>query len=332
MSAALIPTTATPLVDSTDEESWKSLRAEGVTASEVHSIETGGRPTWRRILDEKLNGSTFTGNRYTRRGHEREAFILAAVADMPAVESLTPNATLFAHAKHQLHRATPDAFLVQVDGKAAGVEVKSRNHGWDVAKIPGEVYDQCQWGMHVAGLDLWYQVTEVMGPDGLPTLDDPTVALIVRDQRRIDQLVKAADEFIAWRESGAAGDTLPDDELDVVRRWNAASARKAAAEKEVKALRSQVDRIIAANPKAQSEGWKFLNDEAGGFTYSVKTEEVEVLDEAAWKAAEPESYGTVQRMRAAIEQTVAIATELYKKTETKTSTRLLPVAPKGTTR
>lgn len=332
MSAALIPTTATPLVDSIDEEAWKTLRAEGVTASEVHSVETGGRSTWRRILDEKLNGSTFQGNRYTRRGHEREAFILAAVADMPAVESLTPNATLFAHAKHELHRATPDAFLVQVDGKAAGVEVKSRNHGWDVTKIPGDVYDQCQWGMHVTGLDLWYQVTEVMGTDGLPTLEDPTVALIARDERRIRQLAKAADEFIAWRESGAAGDTLPDEELDAVRRWVAASMRKSAAEAEVKALRRHVDKLIANRPGAATDGWKFAHDEVGGFTYSVKTEDVEVLDEDAWKAAEPEGYAEVQRMRAAIEETLAAATALYTKTETKTSTRLLPVAPKGTTR
>lgn len=330
--SATITMTATRLVDSTDEGPWLDARAEGVTASEVHAIETGGRSTWRRILDEKLNGSTFRGNRYTRRGHEREAFILAALADMPAVESLTPNATLFAHAKHELHRATPDALLVQTDGVGAGVEVKSRNHGWDTTKIPAEVIDQCQWGMHVTGLDLWYQVTEVMGPDGEPTLDDPTVALVARDDRRIRQLVKAADEFLAWRESGAADDTLPDDELDAVRRWNAAKARISAATEEAKALEKQVRSIIAARPGSDVDGWKFANDEAGGFTYSITTTEVEVLDVEAWKAADPDGYLTAKGLREEADEIVAAATAAYSKTETKTSTRLLPVAPKGSTR
>lgn len=330
MSTATIATTATRLADSTNEAEWKEQRAEGVTASEVHAIATGGRSTWRRILDDKLNGSTFRGNRHTRRGHEREAYILAAVADMPVVESLIPNATLFAHAKHELHRATPDAMLVQVDGVAAGVEVKSRAHGWDVTKIPADVVDQCQWGMHVTGLDLWYQVTEVMGADGEPTLDDPTVALITRDDKRIRQLAKSADEFIAWRETGATDDTLPDAELDAVRRWNAAKARISAATEEAKAIEKQVRSIIAKHPGAETDGWKFANDDAGGFTYSVTTTETASLDEDAWKAADPDGYAAVQTKRAEIGEAVALATAEYSKTDTKTSTRLLPVAPKGT--
>lgn len=334
------PTTATPIADATvDRPAWLDERGEGVTASEVHAIATGGRSTWRRILDDKLNGSTFKGNKHTRRGNERERFILSEVAAMPAVESLTPNSTLFAHAKHALHRATPDAFLIQVDGIPAGVEVKSRAHGWDVTKIPADAADQCQWGMHVTGLDLWYFVTEVMGQDGEPTLADPTVALIARDEQRIRELVRAADEFIAWRESGAPDDTLPDDELDAIRRWNAAKQRVASATEEAKALEKQVRKIIADHPTAETEGWKFANDTAGGFTYSVTTTETTVIDEDDWKQDAPESYAELLGLRAEaadaaaeIENLETWAREHYGKPVTKTSTRLLPVAPKGSKR
>lgn len=330
MTAATITTTATRLAESTDPEAWHAARGEGVTASEIHSIHTGGRATWRRLLHDKLNGSTFNGNAHTRRGNEREAFILAAMVGMKGIVALEPNAALYANVAHPLHRATPDALGALADGTAIGGEVKSRAHGWNTSEIPTDVLYQCQWGMHALGYDRWALGTEVMDADGQPTLDDPHVVIIERDQPLIDALARSADEFIAWRESGAPDDTLPDDELDVVRRWTAASARKNAAEKEVKALRPQVDKIIAAHPTASTEGWKFLNETAGGFTYSVKSETEEVLDEEAWQAADPEGFAEVQRMRDAIAEAIAAATERHTKTVTKTTTRLLPVAPKGT--
>lgn len=319
---------ATALAASTDEAAWHEARAEGVTASEVHAIASGGRSTWRRILDEKLNGSTFRGNRHTARGKEREAFILAEVAAMPAVEVLVPNATLYAHAKHELHRATPDALLVEVDGVIAGVEVKSRKHGWNTLQVPDEAFDQMQWGMHVTGLDRWYFVTEVMGEDGEPTLDDPTVILIARDARRIKELVRAAEEFLAWREEGALDDTLPAEQLDVIARWNAAKSRIGAATEEAKALEKQVRSIIAARPGTETDGWKFANESAGGFTYSVTT--AEQLDEAAWQDADPDGYAEIQRMRRSIAEAEKLAAATHKRP--KITTRLLPVAPKGPAR
>ena len=323
-------TTATRLAESTDPEAWHVARGEGVTASEIHAIHTGGRSTWRRILDDKLNGSTFKGNKHTRRGNEREAFILAAIADMPGIAALEPNAALYANAAHPLHRATPDALGTLVDGTLVGGEVKSRAHGWDATSIPTDVLYQCQWGMHTLGYDRWVLGTEVMGPDGQPTLDDPHVIIIDRDQALINALAKSADEFIAWRGSGAADDTLPDEELDAIRRWNAAKARISAATEEAKALEKQVRSIIKARPGAEQHGWKFLNDDAGGFTYSVSVDTVDVLDEDAWKRGDPDGHAEAQRLRAAADAAVEAATERYSKPQTKTSTRLLAVAPKGT--
>ena len=58
------------------EQEWHDGRDEGVTASEIHAIASGSMKTRRRILDAKLNGSTFKGNAHTARGHEREQAIL----------------------------------------------------------------------------------------------------------------------------------------------------------------------------------------------------------------------------------------------------------------
>lgn len=324
-----ITTTATLVAaDSLGTDEGLDARAEGITASEIHAIHTGGRSTWRRILADKLNGSTFRGNKHTRRGHEREPFILAGMMGIKGIASLEPNVALYANAAHPLHRATPDALGALVDGTPIGGEVKSRAHGWDVETVPTDVLYQCQWGMHTLGYDHWALGTEVMGADGEPTLDDPHVVIIDRDQALIDALARSADEFLAWRESGAHDDTLPDDELDAIRRWTAATARRSAADAEAKTLEKQVRKIIAARPGASTDGWKFLNEDAGGFTYSVSS--TEVLDEAAWQSADPDAYAEIERMRRAIAEAELLAAAVHKKP--KTTTRLLPVQPKGTTR
>lgn len=322
-------TTATLVAeDSLGSEAGLAARAEGVTASEIYAIHTGGRSTWRRILDDKLNGSTFRGNAHTRRGHEREPFILAGMVGLKGIVALEPNVALFANAAHPLHRATPDAIGALADGTPVGGEVKSRAHGWDVTTVPTEVLYQCQWGMHGLGFDRWVLGTEVMGADGEPTLDDPHVVIIERDQPLIDALARSADEFIAWREAGAPDDTLPIEQLDVIARWNAAKSRIAAATEEAKALEKQVRSIIAARPGAETDGWKFANETAGGFTYSVTT--AEQLDEAAWQDADPDGYAEIQRMRRSIAEAEKLAAAVHKKP--KITTRLLPVAPKGPAR
>ena len=313
-----------------DEQVWLDARAAGVTASEIHQIASGSKRTWARLLDDKLNGSTFRGNRHTRRGHQREAFLIAHAAAMTGA-TLDATGWLYAAADEPRFLATPDA-VTEVpsidDPRPFGVEAKSHIHGYDLSKIPADHYDQMQWGMRVLGFDYWLYVIEAMGEDGEPTLDAPTYHWVQRDEKRLAALEAKAREFIEWRAAGAPVDDadLPDDFAEVVEPWLRAEANAKAAAAVAKTLRKPVEAMIAARPGADRSGWK-PSHTAGSFTYSV-TERIE-LDEAAWAAAEPDGYAEVVAARERIAAAEAAALALYSKPVK--STRLIPVHPKEPT-
>ncbi|MEB0286188.1 YqaJ viral recombinase family protein [Cryobacterium sp. 10S3] len=297
------------LAASDDPEAWHDDRAGGVTASEIHAIASGGRATWRRILADKLNGSTFTGNAHTRRGHEREEWLLELAAQQyPGIES---NRHLYASIDNLRHRATPDGLGVLSNGQLVGAEVKSHAYGWTRTDVPAEHFDQCQWGMVATGAERWLYGWETMGEDGFATLEDPVFLWIERDEKRIAQLVKAADAFLAWRDAGAPeADDLPDDLDDALANWADARDRKATAEADEKNAAKVVRAFIAATPGAADDGIKRTGTRAG-FSYTVAhgTE----LDEAKWQAAEPESYGAWLDLAKRAEAAAAVALALYSK-------------------
>lgn len=292
-------------------EVWADARAEGVTASEVHAITQGGRSTWQRILEDKLNGAKFKGNAQTRRGHEREGFLLA-YADR-YIASLRPNLALLGATHAPLHRATPDAIGWAEDRGYFGAEVKSHDHGWTRTDIPAEHYDQMQFGMWVTGFRWWLYVWEVMGEDGTPTLDDPEYVWVERDDARIAVLAAEADRFIEWRAAGAPavdGD-LPADVDDALAQWRAARERKTAAEVEEKAATARI-REYAEQGRAKGAGSR------AHFTYAVTT--TQELDLEAWAAAEPDTFAEREDMRERLAALDAAALALYSKP--KTTTRL----------
>lgn len=172
-------------------EEWITARSEGVTASEAHAIATGGRKAWAKILDDKLNGSTFRGNKHTRRGNEREAILIdfAATID-PSIE---PNSALWADAHDTRFRATPDGI-----GDDVVAEVKSHAHGHDLGMIPPEHRSQMQWQMCVTGASRALYVREVMDKDGQGPLTDPDWQWVERDEEHIAWLHDRALEFLAW--------------------------------------------------------------------------------------------------------------------------------------
>lgn len=301
-----------------NEEVWHGFRAEGVTASEIHAIATGGRKTWRRILDDKLNGSTFRGNRHTKRGHEREPVLLEWADGQYGVDA---NSTLFAHPEFPLHRGTPDG--LGADGAPFGVEVKSHAFGWTRTDAPPDHYDQCQWNIHVLGADRWLYVWEVLGEDGYATLEYPFFVWIERDDARIAQLVAQADAFIAWREAGAPElDDIPDDLDESLTAWADAKERKSIATKDEKVAEKVIRAYIAEHPEAEVSGLK-RSGSRGGFGYTVASDDV--LDEDAWKAAEPDSYEAWVALRTRTDDAAAVALTLYSKK--KTSNKLTFKAP-----
>lgn len=308
-----------PLVSSDDREAWLEMRARGVTASEVHQIANGGRATWRRILDDKLNGSTFTGNRHTRRGNEREPFLIAFAESLLGA-TIEANTHLYAHEQHSRHMATPDA--LGDDMEPFGIEVKSHDYGWTRTDIPADHYDQMQWGMHVLGFRSWFYVFEVMGEDGEPTLADPFWAWVDRDEERIAQLVAAADAFLEWWDAGApAADDIPAELDEALTEHAEARARKTAAEKDEKAAEKKIRDYISAAPGAQENGLKVAGT-AASFNFSVT--HAEVLDEEAWAQAEPESFAAYEHLKARLAASVEAATELYHRSVPRTRLTITP--------
>lgn len=294
------------------EEEWQDGRADGVTASEIHAIASGSRKTWRRLLDDKLNGSTFKGNAHTKRGHARESYILAEARILDGVVTLAGNGALIGCPENPLHRATPDGFGIHAQLGEFGAEVKNHHEGWDSDEIPAAHLDQIQWGMHVAGLSWWLYAWAVEGVDGIQH------HWVARDDKRIAQLGAQADAFLEWRAAGAPEiDDIPDDVDDALAEYARGLALEAEGKKLKAAARAAIDDFAAAQPASAGDPLRRTGSRAQLF-FEPKPDAV-VLDEDAWAAAEPETHAEWRRMQTAIAETSAAATKLYRTTR--------PVAP-----
>lgn len=293
--------------DSLGSEEGLAARAAGVTASELHAIAVGGRGTWRRILDGKLNGSTFHGNQHTKRGHEREPYLLAWACSHVAF--LEPNRALFAHPENRLIMATPDGLGIEDRGGEFGVEVKSHEHTWgDRYDIPADHYDQMQGGMAVTGIGRWLYVWEVMGEDGTPTLETPRFRWVERDEKRIAKLLKEAEAFLAWRAAGApvADDDIPaevDEALAIIAEARAAMAPHKKAEADALTIVRKHAETTADEHGSKGAGMR------GSYTYAKST--TTVLDEDAWATAEPQTHGVWLSMQERVAATEQAAIALY---------------------
>jgi hypothetical protein len=294
------------------EEEWHEARDEGVTASEIHDIAAGSRKAWRTILDGKLNGSTFRGNAYTKKGHEAEAAMLEQIRGLDDVATAGLSGALFGNRENPLHRATPDGFGLTTVAVEFGIEVKWHTDTWTRDDIPTEHFDQMQWGMHVTGLTLWAYAWTVDGIDGIQHI------WVSRDAKRIEQLVTQANAFIDWRAAGAPEiDDIPDDVDDGI----ATYARGLALETEGKKLKTEGREL--------SEAWAAEHAKPGeplrrsGSRASIFYEpqpDVEVLDEDAWATAEPELHAEWLALQTRVTETAAQAEKLYHRSK--------PVAPK----
>lgn len=274
-------------------EQWLAERGEGVTASEAWRIARGGLKARKTILTEKMNGSTFQGNKFTRAGSAREAALLDEAADQ--LDVLGPNTALWAAASNDLHRATPDGYGYR-GAEAVVVEVKSHAHGWESDTIPIEHLAQMQWQMHVMGAAYGLYGFEVRDEDDQPPQDGATWIRVERDEEFIDYLVTSADRFIAWREDGCPDvDDLPDTVEAAFEDWAATKKLAdtwAAAEKKANAALKAA--ITSEMPYAARFG-AVGNTHRGGFQHTVS--EVVSIDEDAWATADPAEHARIQQLR-----------------------------------
>ena len=297
---------------------WMLERGEGVTASEVWDIARGGIKTWRRILEQKMNGSTFRGTKATKAGSAREAALLDEAADQ--LHHVTPNAALWAAASNDLHRATPDGIGRNSDGSLVAVEVKSHEHGYEDNGIPADHLAQLQWQMHVLGAVSGLYGYEIRDEDDMPPADGATWIDIPRDDDMIAYLIMRADQFLAWRDAGCPDvDDLPEDVRVALDAWaplkaqldKVAADEKKAADALKKAIRSSI-------PHAERFGAVAMGEHGG---YQLGVTETVGIDEAAWEEDNPVTFAVVRKMREHTAAVEASAKRMYPKTTRRESLR-----------
>lgn len=300
-------------------EQWLAERGEGVTASEAWRIARGGLKARKTILTEKMNGSTFRGNKFTRAGSEREAALLDEAGDR--LFHVEANRALWAAGSNDLHRATPDGIGYDEDAlDPVVIEVKSHAHGWESDTIPIEHLAQMEWQMHVMGAAYGLYGFEVRDEDDQPPQDGATWIRVERDEEFIDYLVTSADRFIAWREDGCPDvDDLPDTVETAFEDWAATKKLAdtwAAAEKKANAALKAA--ITSEMPYAARFG-AVGNTPAGGFQHTVS--EVVSIDEDAWATADPAEHARIQQLRVDLAFAEAHAKRTHPKITRRTALR-----------
>ena len=80
------------LADGNDKGEWMRVRATGITATDVARLSSPSAIPQAAL--EKLHGSSFTGNAYTRHGQDREPVIAACRRHRCAMISATATAML----------------------------------------------------------------------------------------------------------------------------------------------------------------------------------------------------------------------------------------------
>lgn len=296
---------------------WMLERGEGVTASEVWEIARGGIKTWRRILEAKMNGSRFTGNKSTRAGHAREDALLDEAAEQMHV--VAPNSALWAAADNDLHRATPDGIGRNSDGSLVVVEVKSHEFGWENDGIPVDHYAQMQWQMRVlaaaSGLYGW----EVRDEDDMPPAAGAHWVDVLRDEEMIAYLVDRANAFIAWRDAGCPDvDDLPDDVEAARAEWVPVKRKLDEATRAEKTANAALKKAIAKMPHAARFGAVGMGAD-GGFQALVS--ETVSIDETAWRESAPEAHARAQELRVELALIETAAKRAYPKVRRTTSLR-----------
>lgn len=300
-------------------EVWLAERGEGVTASEVWEIARGGIKTWRRILEQKMNGATFRGNRATNAGHAREAALLDEAADLLA--TCIPNAALWGAAENDLHRATPDAVGTALDEGAplVVVEVKSHGYGWKNDGIPMDHLAQIMWQMKVRGAARGLYGFEVRDEDDQPPLEGATWKWVERDEEMIAWLTDRADAFLAWREAGCPNVMpLPADVEAALAAWVPLKRTADAAAAAEKTANAALKKVIEAQPYASRFGHVGVGEDGG---YQLTVTETVAIDETAWAAADPEGHTYVQQLRVELAFAETAAARTFPKTSRKTSLR-----------
>lgn len=170
-----------------DEDEWFAARRTGVTATDVARLASGGAAVIEAIKAEKADMGRRFETRATRHGHEREP-IIAAYAE--EAFGFAHSAAVLAAADRREHLATPDLLGMNTVG-----EIKTTVHDWQsIDEVPKRYIDQAQWQMRVTDSSRCFLIFEPH--EGfVPIYPDPKHFIIPRDDDRIAELKRIADDF-----------------------------------------------------------------------------------------------------------------------------------------
>jgi predicted phage-related endonuclease len=208
----------------TQDAEWLEWRRQGIGGSDIAAAHSGNYGGSYAVVGSKLGLlPPVEVTPQMERGHRWEQPIADAVLSLTGYH-VVGEQTWCEHQTEPRHRCTTDGFLActaeaTFDDLVAGAEIKT--HGREVKPDIGAYEAQCQWLMHVTGLDrVLLAIARI--DDGDDTLMSLRLIWIERDEALIFELTTLAGELLAHVDAG----TMPEptaSAIDAVRIVNAES-------------------------------------------------------------------------------------------------------------
>lgn len=243
--------------ESKDREAWLAARREGITATEVATLAKSPAAAF-RLREEKQSGvSSFTGNKWTAWGKEREPIIAARYAGI----GLLPTSKLYRSKDDRRFLASPDMIGEDFDESLYLGEIKTSKHNLapegDYFRTT-TYYDQMQWQMFVTGARwcsfIWEQHdnewTEQFDGSFGPTVRDLRSVSVERDDDRIEHLYEIAVRFLD-------GGTLDGTDADLEQRVADAKAWELEAKAELVSVMADAERAWPDGHAFESRGYRY---------------------------------------------------------------------------
>lgn len=186
-----------------DREAWLAERSRSVSATLAAKLGAASEPNLDFVIhqqvQEKIHGTSFAGNAYTAWGKEREPHL-----EMVGLQrhGLVGESHLFFSRANPRHSASPDAIAIHPEhGGVCLGEYKTSGKELTLGKAMENGYvDQIQWQLYVLEASHCWLIWEWRKPH--PYLEGQFISevggehLIMRDDKRIAELIRRADLFL----------------------------------------------------------------------------------------------------------------------------------------
>lgn len=271
---------------SVDVSEWQQARRECVTATDVAKLIGGGAQTFAQLRSEKLHGSTFTGNKWTRHGQAREPVI----AERLKSDGWEHNKNLMLWEGDQRFSATPDLIHDAWD-MVGDIKTAKREAIYPPVEYtpPQKHVDQVLWQILVTDAEAGVIITECYTEvDGVIWPEPDLYAYKVeRDEKRIEELKRTAIRFLEKKESYL--DLLLADYATELANYQVAKDQK-----------DEVLGRIKKQAETQGEPFKYVS-EVGSVSYT-KSKPMERFDWKRMWAEHPELHELMDGYKSTVDK------------------------------